>query len=119
MEEILNKIQTSIKNKKLNLSNEKLLQNDLEKYFKESNLDFKREFKIGSNSILDFFIDGLAIEVKIQSKSSNLNIYKQLEKYSEFEEIKNILLITSKSLSLPSQINNKPLYILNLSKSQL
>lgn len=118
-EKILINIQKSLKGKQLNLSNEKLLQMDIEESFKSYGLDFKREVFLDKNNIVDFMISELAIEVKIHGKASAMSIYRQLERYSKIDKVGAILLLTSKTMSLPLEINNKPVYILSLGRIQL
>lgn len=117
--ETIKQIQLSLKGRKLNLSNEKILQTDIQKIFEYSDIEFKREVKLGDLGIVDFMIDTLAVEIKIKNGTSAMNIYRQLERYSESSDIEGILLMTSKTMSLPGDINGKPVYVLSLGRSQI
>jgi hypothetical protein len=119
MKKTLIEIQKALKGRALNLSNEKLLQNNIAEAFQDANLDFKKEVKIDENNIVDFMIDTLAIEVKIKSKVSAMNIYRQIERYAKNDKVETILLMTSKTISLPNNINGKPIYILSLGRTQI
>lgn len=120
-ESLLADIQKAIKGKKLDLSNEKRLQGQLEEAFSNANIDFIREYKLSQKDIIDFYIVSCSIglEIKIQSKANAMSIYRQLERYATSDEIKTLLLITNKAISLPDSINNKPIYILRLGRTQL
>ncbi len=119
MEKILLDIQRAIKGRRLTLSNEKILQRELSLAFDDASLEYKQEVKLGELGIVDFMFDSLAVEVKIKGQASTMSIYRQIERYSESESVDSILIITSKTMSLPSTINNKPIYILSLGRTQL
>lgn len=116
---ILIEIQKSLKNTRLNLSDEKLLQNDIAKALEKNNLSFKREVKLDEKNTVDFMIDNLAIEIKIASKVSAMSIYRQIERYAKNEKVEAILLMTSKTIRLPEKIFGKEIYILSLGRTQL
>jgi hypothetical protein len=85
--------------------------------FKEQNIDVQKEYYLDSKNIPDFFIDGIAIEIKI--KGNAMKIYKQCERYCQFDEVKQLILATNRSMGFPSQINGKPCYFINLGKAWL
>lgn len=116
---IFKNIQLALKNKKFNLSDEKLLQKDIALAFDESNINYKKEVRLDNKNIVDFMIDNLAIEIKIQTKASKMSIYRQLERYSQHDKVHAILLITSKTIPLPKEINEKEIFVLSLSRTQL
>lgn len=97
--------------------NEKETQSQIEDVLKRNNIDFKREHRLSPESIPDFFIDGIAIEVKI--KGNAMQIYKQCERYSKFDEVKQLILITNRSMGFPAELNNKPCYVMKLGNSWL
>lgn len=119
MENILVNIQKALKGRALNLSNEKILQNDIAEVFIDNNICFKKEVKIDDKNTIDFMIDGLAIEIKITSNVSKMSIYRQVERYAKSDKVDAILLMTSKTMTLPMDINNKPIYVLSLGRTQL
>lgn len=102
---------------RLSTTDEKETQHQMETKLCENNIRFDREYKLNDTSIIDFFLEGIAVEVKI--KGSARSIYRQLDRYSRFAEVKTILLVTNKSMGFPPQLNNKPCYVLNLGKAWL
>lgn len=78
-------------------------------------INLKKEYRLDNKNIIDFYLDGIGIEVKI--KGTPKSIYKQLERYSEFEKIKLMILITGKSMGLPKTINGKDVFYLNICKN--
>lgn len=112
---IINSIIQKISLCRFNISNEKVLQQQI---FTILSIDFPeliREYKLDKESIIDFYLNGIGIEVKI--KGSPKSIYRQLERYSNSEKINVLVLLTSKTLGLPQQINNKPIYYYNFNQS--
>jgi len=85
-------------------SNEKEAQREIEDVLKLAGIEFIREFRINPESIPDFFIDGIAIEIKI--KGNAMKIYKQCERYCKLDEVQQLILITNRSMGFPKQINN-------------
>ncbi len=100
------------------ISNEKVLQSDIQAVFDEKNISYKREYILDKKSEIDFLLDnGIGIEVKI--KGQKRAMYKQCLRYSEFKEIKSLILITTVSTGMPKLLNNKDVHILNLSRAWL
>lgn len=77
----------------------------------------QREKHLDTKNIIDFYTDGIGIEVKLFS--SKRMLYEQCKRYCTFEEIKTIILLTSQSIGMPHQINGKDCYVLNLNKAWL
>ena len=104
---------------RFSLSSEKRLQEELENQFVAGGLDFKREHRLSPSDRVDFFENtvGIAIEVKIKSGPSAL--YRQMERYSQHDEVKQLLLITNVQMGFPPALNGKPVYILNLARAWL
>ncbi len=77
-----------------------------------------REYHLDEKNIPDFFLEsGLAIEVKI--KGSRKHIYKQCDRYLQFDQVKALLLITSRAMSLPEEVNGKRCFVYQLGMSWL
>ena len=96
---------------------EKETQAAIEQKFKDNGIEYSREHKLDQNNIPDFFIDGIAIEIKIKGNAKS--IYKQCERYCQFEEVKSLILVTNRSMGFPKEINGKPCYFINLGKAWL
>lgn len=118
-ETLIAKIQMAIRGRQLSLGDEKKLQAELSDAFNAHSIIFDREVNLDKANIVDFMIGGLAVEIKIRTKASAMQIYRQLERYCAFPEVKSLLLMTSKAMSLPPSINGKPVYVLSLSRTQV
>ena len=103
---------------RFSLENEKETQMQIEQTLGKNNVANKREFELDENSVIDFMIPGgIGIEVKI--KGQKKAIYKQCERYCSFESITSLILVTSRSLGMLREINNKPVYVINISRAWL
>jgi hypothetical protein len=81
-------------------------------------LPISREHRLDSKNVIDFMSGGIGIECKI--KQSSMAVYRQLERYSDFDSIKELVLITSKVHCLPPVTKNgKRILVLNTAKAWL
>lgn len=99
------------------LEKEKETQEAIEKKFTENGIVFNREHHLDHDNIPDFFIDGIAIEVKI--KGNARSIYRQCVRYCDFNDVKALILVTNRSMGFPPEINGKPCYVVNLGRAWL
>lgn len=112
------KILSLLRNKKFDLTNEKVLQEQMKEVFSLNEIEFIKEAHLGSNeSIIDFKVGKIGIEVKIKGRP--MNIYKQIERYLKTDSIDVLILVTNKSMGVPAFINDKPVYVVNLGKAWL
>ena len=96
---------------KIPCSTEKKMQEEIEMILADTDIDFEREKRLNAKNIVDFMIKGgIAIECKIAGTPEN--VLRQLERYAEFDSVREIILVSSKSFSMPSLINNKPVFVL-------
>lgn len=84
------------------------LQAALETVFEGAGLHVQREFKLGPRERLDFFLDGLAIEIKL--KGSMPRLLEQLLRYARHDCVTELLVITPRArlLDVPREILSKP-----------
>lgn len=119
--ELFNRIKNLLANKSLMVFDEALLQRQVEKLFIENNLTGRlvKEYVLSKRDRVDFFAPdyGAAIEVKINS--SAMVVYRQLQRYAESGEVKEIILLTRRKMSLPEFINEKPANCFYLSSAWL
>ena len=96
------------------IKNEKRLQNEIYKVLEKFNV--KKEYRLDEKSIVDFYVEGVAIELKIKSGTSADSVLSQCERYCEFPKVEVIVLVTSRFHGFPKIIKNKPCYFVHLSK---
>lgn len=114
---IISDIIAAIKSIKLNLSDEKQLQENIAKIFNEKEILYSREYHLSNSDIPDFFIDGVCVEIKIKGNAKS--IYRQCVRYCEHEKVQSLILITGRTIGFPPAINNKPCYVVKISESWL
>jgi hypothetical protein len=83
-----------------------------------------REFHLGPGDIVDFMVgdlvpigSGLAIEVKI--KGQRREIFRQLERYCAYPNVREMVLATNVPMGLPDLICGKPVSIVHLGRGWL
>ena len=103
---------------KLRYSTEAELQEEIARLLTHYHIPFQREYVLSAANRIDFLIMG-AIGVEIKIKGQPLEIYRQVERYAKFDKIKAILLVTTFRMGFPSQIENKPAAMVNLSRGWL
>jgi hypothetical protein len=99
-----------LNNLKFSFSSEKDLHQSLEAVFKSKGLEFDRELCLSPKDRIDFlFKSGLGIEVK--TKGSSTALLRQVRRYSESDQIQELLVIVSLSkLNLGFlKLNDKPI----------
>lgn len=99
--------------KKLSLHDEKTLQREIAALLPT----FVREYRLSPNDVIDFFLLGVGIEVKI--KGSRRQIYEQCKRYCQFSRVECLILVTNRTMGLPKEINGKHCYVVNLGKAWL
>lgn len=109
----------TLKKYRFPLQDELKLQSKLAEAFKVNGLIFEREFRLSPKDIIDFYCDGIGLEVKVKKKATAMQIYRQLERYAENPLITSLVLITSRAMGLPEQIKGKPVYYYHLSVNAL
>ena len=103
---------------RLCLTHEKTAQAKLEVFFGvETPFHVEREVRLSDGDIVDFMINGVAVEVKLKGAKST--IYRQLVRYAKHESVKGILLVSSVAMGLPPEIEGKPARIASLAQGWL
>ncbi|TCU34075.1 hypothetical protein [Rhizobium azibense] len=107
-----------LQSRRFSLTNEKKLQAEIEVELTAFGIEHEREYRLGAGSIIDFLVkDSIGAEIKL--KGSKLNIFRQVERYTGFDEIKRLILVTNVPMGMPPLVNGKPVYVVNLAKAWL
>jgi hypothetical protein len=115
---LFKKVKDLLTGHKLFLFDEKQLQYQIMGLLSVPGFPFMvKEYCIAGAGRVDFFTEGGAIEVKV--KGSPMAIYRQICKYAKQDEVTEVILLTTKTMSLPEQIEGKPANFINLSKAWL
>jgi len=91
------------------------LQNGIEEVLKDSSFDYEREVRLSKEDRVDFLVDRIGIEIKIDGSTTEL--LRQLARYAKHEKIKCLVVVTSRSrlTSLPERLGGKPILTVNVS----
>lgn len=80
-----------------------------------ANLSYIHEAKIEKGCRADFMVGNICVEVK-KSKPDKNTLLKQITRYLANESVGGMLVVTQKSVYLPTVIMNKPVRLLSLDK---
>ena len=101
-------MRSAIEGAQLFPNNESEMQRQLAALFASAGIIFEREKRLSDGERLDFFIEGVAVEVKMRSHSRE--VVRQLKRYAELPEVNGIVLIARTPVVLPSLLSGKPVY---------
>lgn len=99
------------------LSNEMALQAEIGSFLTINKIEYAREVRLSTKDRIDFMVEGVGIEVKLKGRA--MAIYKQCERYCGCPAVKELVLVSNRSMGLPDEINGRPVYLLNLGRAWL
>ena len=103
---------------RLDLSDEKRAQRMLAESFEAAGLPFQRELRLAPGDIVDFLVDGIAVELKLRG-TPKVAIYRQLRRYATYARVEAIVLASNLAMGLPAEIEGKPAYLVSLGRAWL
>lgn len=98
-------------------SNEYGYQDQLDQWLQSTNKFARREVQLSKSDRVDFLVEGVAVELKV--KCSTNEILRQLSRYAQHDEVREILLLSvtrAPLLKLPSTLNGKPVRGLHIGR---
>lgn len=98
------------------LGSEVKTQEAIENALTAAGIDHCREFRLSSEDRVDFFVNGVAVEIKVRADSARA-IFRQVERYARHDIVTAIVLVSNKPMGLPTEINGKPAYFVNLART--
>jgi hypothetical protein len=94
------------------------VQDQVEAALETGGVVFQREKILDRKNRIDFLCaHGTGIEIKI--KGGKREIFRQLQRYAEFDSISALILVSSVALGLPPRINDKPVLLLSIGAAWL
>lgn len=110
---------TLIRSHRFNWQSEEDFQEGIRRILKTAKIRFRKEVALGSAGRIDFLVDGIGIEIKVQESVSK--VAKQLHDYAGRTEVTELLLVTTKASHrrLPSTLRGKRLTVLCLWEAAL
>lgn len=102
----------------INVSTEAAAHDDLATALAAAGLTVQREVKLTARDRIDVLVDGVGVEVKVQG--SRRDIFRQLERYAESDQISALVLATSAAWPAGfASINRKPFFHASLVRGWL
>ncbi|WP_196161005.1 hypothetical protein [Reinekea sp. G2M2-21] len=100
---------------------EALCQQQICEFLTTQGVTFEAEFRLDSSNRIDFYfpISKIGLEIKASKKWSKARVYRQVERYCGFPEIRGLILATGRAQGLPSPVNGKPVRVLHLGVAHL
>lgn len=92
-------------------------QDQLESWLKTTREFFLREVVLSKTDRVDFLVDGIAVELKVKCPANE--ILRQLARYAQHDEVREILLLSvtrAPLLKLPPTLNGKPVRGLHIGR---
>lgn len=106
---------------KMDSTTEALMQEAIERSFSFTDFKVEREKKLSDKDRVDFFLSlptgGVAVECKV--KGAPHSILLQLARYARHEAVSAVILVTSKTMRMPQEVEGKPLYVVASSRAWL
>lgn len=94
---------------------ESTLQAEISAQLTAAAIAHEREVRLDAKNRIDFLVGSVGIEVKI--KGAKRDIYRQIERYTEFDEIAEIVLLTNVAVRMPATISGKPVHVIPLTSA--
>jgi len=107
-----------LRNAKIDLSNEKRAQADVEQILTGAGIAFEREVRLTESDIVDFMVESIGIELKLRGARKK-EVYRQLCRYALHPRVESLLLASNLSMGLPPQIEGKDAYFVKLGEAWL
>lgn len=110
-------IAEALRKYRFGLTVEKTTQAEISGVLKHLEIEHEREWRLGPKDIADFKVGNIAMEVKL--KGGKMALYRQIERYAQYEEVHCLILITLIAMGFPSEVAGKKVYVVNLARAWL
>ena len=110
---------TTLASQRFPISTEALLQEAMHAHLVLSGIEAEREIVLSQGNRIDIFIASAGVGIECKIKGSKREIYRQVERYCEHDQIEALILATNVAMGMPAEVCGKPVYVLNLAKAWL
>lgn len=111
---------TLLRRHRFTFASESELQAGIAEVLRTAQIPFEREVTIGARDRIDFLVDGVGVEVKINGSADNL--IRQLSRYAQAAVITELLVVSSRCKltgGLPDSLSGKAITGLSLAEDFL
>lgn len=105
-------VRAALEGRAVRTTDENELANVVERLFEEANVDYEREVRLSSRDRVDFLVDRVAIELKVEGSASQ--IIRQLDRYAQSDRVDHLVLVTTRRkhmLLMPDALHGKPVSV--------
>lgn len=102
---------------RLSMAVESEAQSEIADALNRAGLPAVREVILDAQNRIDLMVADIGIEVKV--KGDRRAIYRQLRRYCEFPQIGELVLVTGRAMSLPAEINGRPIHLVSMGRGWL
>lgn len=104
-------VDQALRGYRFHITDEAELQEAIAEALTAEGVPFVREHSLGGDRV-DFFLDGLALEVKTQGSAPR--VFAQLARYAEHPSVESVVLVTSRRshARIFGPVNGKPLTVI-------
>ncbi|MBM2322227.1 MULTISPECIES: hypothetical protein [Marivita] len=95
------------------LSTEAAMHRGLAHAFTLAGIAHRQEVSLTEHDRIDFYLPDQKIGIEVKLSCAARQIYRQIERYTESDEITSIILLTNTAVGLPTHINGKPVYVVH------
>ncbi len=106
---------------RFDLSDEKACQAEIAAWLEQrlpDGVPVTREHRLSAGDIVDFLIDGVALEIKMHGAQPTA-VLRQLARYAAHDAVRAVVLASNRAVRLPPEINGKPIFNVSLGKAWL
>lgn len=103
-----------LSNVRCRFTNERELQDGIERALTAGKLAFTREASLSAKDRVDFLVGDIAVEIKVDGTLANVT--RQLHRYAEHETVAAVVLVTSRMQhkAMPEEMVGKPVRVVHL-----
>lgn len=80
-----------------------------------ANLPFQHEYRLAPRRRIDFFVDGVGVEIK-KGRPNARELLLQVQRYLEADALKEIIVVTQKDTPLPARVLGKRVTSVSLNR---
>ncbi len=91
------------------------LHNIINHTFAAAGIPARHEVKLAPRCRIDFWVDGIGIEVK-KGRPNRISLIEQCRRYLSAPEVEALILVVERSAFLPNQLCGKPVHVFELNR---
>lgn len=99
------------------ITTESRLQEAMHSALVDEGIPAVREFRLSAGSRIDLFVRDVGVGIECKIKGGRRDIWRQVERYCEHDQITALILATNVAMALPAEVHGKPTHVLHLARA--